>query len=58
LERTMEKLRDREVQLHADLEAAATDHEQVLVLDTRLRALHEERATLEHRWLELAEQLG
>jgi ATP-binding cassette subfamily F protein uup len=58
LERTMEKLRDREVRLHADLEAAATDHEKVLVLDASLRALHDERATLEHRWLELAEQLG
>jgi ATP-binding cassette subfamily F protein uup len=58
LERTMEKLRDREVKLHADLAAAATDHEKVFVLDANLRALHEERATLEHRWLELAEQLG
>jgi ABC transport system ATP-binding/permease protein len=58
LERTMEKLRDREVRLHADLEAAATDHERVFVLDASLRALQEERATLEHRWLELAEQLG
>ena len=53
----MEKLRDREVRLHADLAAAATDHEQVLALDASLRALHDERATLEHRWLELAEQL-
>jgi ATP-binding cassette subfamily F protein uup len=58
LERTMEKLRDREVKLHADLAAAATDHEQVFALDASLRALHDERATLEHRWLELAEQLG
>jgi ATP-binding cassette subfamily F protein uup len=58
LERTMERLRDREVKLHAELEAAATDHEKVFVLDASLRALHEERATLEHRWLELAEQLG
>jgi ATP-binding cassette subfamily F protein uup len=58
LERTMEKLRDREVKLHAELAAAATDHEKVFVLDASLRALHEERATLEHRWLELAEQLG
>jgi ABC transport system ATP-binding/permease protein len=58
LERTMEKLRDREVELHADLAAVATDHEQVFALDASLRALHDERATLEHRWLELAEQLG
>ena len=35
--------------------AAATDHERVLALDAELRALHDERATLEERWLELAE---
>jgi len=58
LERTLERLRDREVSLHSDLEAAATDHEKVLALDATLRDLHDERATLEHRWLELAEQLG
>jgi ATP-binding cassette subfamily F protein uup len=58
LERTLEKLRDREVRLHSDLEAAATDHERVLALDASLRELHDERATLEHRWLELAERLG
>jgi ABC transport system ATP-binding/permease protein len=58
LERTMEKLRDQEVRLHADLAAAATDHEKVLALDASLRDLHGERAVLEHRWLELAEQLG
>jgi ATP-binding cassette subfamily F protein uup len=58
LERTLEKLRDREVRLHADLAAAATDHERVLALDASLRELHDERAALEHRWLELAEQLG
>ena len=37
LERTMEKLRDREVRLHADLAAAATDHERVLALDATAR---------------------
>ena len=58
LERTLEKLRDREVRLHADLAADATDHERVLALDASLRELHDERARLEHRWLELAEQLG
>jgi hypothetical protein len=30
----------------------------VLALDASLRELHDERATLEHRWLELAERLG
>ena len=33
----------------------ATDHEAVLALDTRLRALHDERAALEEQWLEAAE---
>jgi ATP-binding cassette subfamily F protein uup len=58
VERTLEKLRDREVRLHAELAAAATDHEKVLGLDASLRELQDERATLEERWLELAERLG
>jgi ATP-binding cassette subfamily F protein uup len=58
LERTLEKLRDREVRLHADLAAAATDHERVVALDASLRELHDDRAALDHRWLELAERLG
>jgi ATP-binding cassette subfamily F protein uup len=33
----------------------ATDHEAVLELDTRLRALHDERERLEEEWLEAAE---
>ena len=55
VERRLERLRADEDRLHHELAAAATDHEQVLALDTRLRALAEERAGLEDRWLELAE---
>ena len=55
VERRLERLRADEDRLHHELAAAATDHEQVLALDTRLRALAEERAGLEDHWLELAE---
>jgi ATP-binding cassette subfamily F protein uup len=55
LERQLDKLRDREARLHDDMAAAATDHERVLELDQALRALRDERAVLEDRWLELAE---
>ncbi len=61
VERTLERLRTREVALHESLAAAAAEHELVLELDTELRALVAERAGLEERWLELAEvsdQLG
>jgi ATP-binding cassette subfamily F protein uup len=54
----LDKLRVREEQLHADLAAAATDHERVLALDATLRELLEERAVLEDRWLDLADRLG
>ena len=55
LERQLDKLRDREVRLHDEMAAAASDHQRVLELDASLRVLHEERELLEHRWLELAE---
>ena len=55
VERQLGKLRDREVRLHDQMAAAATDHERVLALDADLRALGAERAGLEERWLELAE---
>ncbi|MDQ1627730.1 MAG: transport system ATP-binding/permease protein [Actinomycetota bacterium] len=57
VERALARLRDRETRLHAGLAQAATDHEQVLALDTDLRALVQERMELEDRWLELAELL-
>jgi ATPase subunit of ABC transporter with duplicated ATPase domains len=51
IERRLAKLDDEEAALHADLAAHATDHERVLDLDTRLRALAAERTTLEDDWL-------
>ncbi len=58
LERQLSKLTAQEEKLHAEMAEKATDHEAVLALDTRLRALHDERAELEEQWLELAELAG
>jgi ABC transport system ATP-binding/permease protein len=55
VERRLERLRADEGRLHEELAAAASDHERVLDLDARLRAVTEERDGLEERWLELAE---
>lgn len=57
LERRTEKLRAEEAMLHTELAAAATDHERVLGLSTRLREVEAERGELEDRWLELAATL-
>ncbi len=56
LDRMLQRLAADEDRLHADLARQATDHEAVLALDTRLRAVHAEREALEHAWLEAAEQ--
>jgi hypothetical protein len=37
--------------------AAATDHEQVLALDVRLRSVTAELADLEEQWLAVAERV-
>jgi ABC transport system ATP-binding/permease protein len=58
LERQLSRVADQEVRLHAELAAKATDHEAVLELDGRLRALQDERARLEEEWLETAELAG
>ncbi len=56
IERRLDRLAAEEAALHADLAAHATDHERVLLLDERLRALAAERASLEDAWLALADQ--
>ncbi|WP_053207116.1 ABC-F family ATP-binding cassette domain-containing protein [Jiangella muralis] len=58
VERDLEKLERREKTLHERIADNATDHEKVLALDTELRSVHDERAALEERWLELADELG
>ena len=54
LERQIDRLRDREEVLHADLAANSTDFETVTRLHEELRVVEAERASLEERWLELA----
>jgi ATP-binding cassette subfamily F protein uup len=56
LERRMERLRTEEAALHDQLATHATEHERVMELDHRLRALVAERSAVEDEWLALAEQ--
>jgi len=55
LERAIDRLSRREIQLHEELAAHASDHTVVTALDADLRALLAEKAETEHAWLELAE---
>ncbi|MFI7677635.1 ABC-F family ATP-binding cassette domain-containing protein [Actinophytocola sp. NPDC049390] len=55
LERQLDKLSTREAELHEALAAAATDAEKLLALDAELRAVVAEKATLEERWLDVAD---
>ena len=57
VERRSQRLHAEEDRLHAELAAAATDHERVLALDAELRAVVTEREELEDRWLAIAEAL-
>lgn len=54
LERQVERLGERETELHERLSAHATDYEKVAALDGELREVRAERDRLEERWLELA----
>jgi ATP-binding cassette subfamily F protein uup len=58
LERQLSRLADQEHKLHSEMAEKATDHEAVLELDARLRALQDERLRLEEEWLEAAELAG
>jgi ATP-binding cassette subfamily F protein uup len=58
LERQLSRLADQEHKLHSEMAEKATDHETVLELDARLRALQDERLRLEEEWLETAELAG
>jgi ATP-binding cassette subfamily F protein uup len=55
LERRIEKLGEREAELHDLMAAHATDHEKLLALDTELKAVRAEREEIEEQWFELAE---
>jgi ABC transport system ATP-binding/permease protein len=55
LERALEKLAAREQALHAEMAAAATDHERLRALQAELDAVATEREDAEAAWLEAAE---
>jgi ATP-binding cassette subfamily F protein uup len=55
IERRLSRIAAEETGLHESMAEVATDHEKVLALDARLRALNEEKAALEEQWLDLAE---
>jgi ATP-binding cassette subfamily F protein uup len=58
LERQITKLTDTEAQLSADLAANASDYTRLVELGAQLRAVQDERAGLEERWLEVAEEIS
>jgi ATP-binding cassette subfamily F protein uup len=57
LERALEKLEQREAELHADMAASATDHARLRYLNADLAALAAEREQIEADWLETATAL-
>jgi ABC transport system ATP-binding/permease protein len=56
LDRQVERLISREADLHDALAKAATDYSRLIELGEELRAVEAEKASLEDRWLELAEE--
>jgi ABC transport system ATP-binding/permease protein len=58
LERALEKLREREESLHAEMAAAATDHVRLRELQSQLSENASEVERLEGEWLEAAELAG
>ena len=58
LERQLGKLADQETRLNEELAQSAADYAALIELGGQLRALHEEKASLEERWLTLAEELS
>jgi ABC transport system ATP-binding/permease protein len=58
LERQIARLTDTEARLGADLAANASDYTRLVELGAELRAIQAERAGLEERWLEVAEEIG
>ena len=58
LERQIGKLTETETRLGEELARSATDYARLLELGAELKAAQHERATLEERWLALAEELA
>jgi len=57
LERQIERLSTRETELSTELAAHASDYEKLIELGQQLRAVQDEKARLEERWLTVAEEL-
>jgi ABC transport system ATP-binding/permease protein len=55
LERQIDRLAAREEELTVELAASASDYEKLIELGVQLRAIQEEKASLEERWLVVAE---
>ena len=55
LDRQIDRLAAREETLTAELAAQASDYEKLIELGAQLRAIQEEKASLEERWLVVAE---
>ncbi len=58
LDRQLARLTSREAELHAALAGASADYQRLIDLGEELKAVHAEKASLEDRWLEAAEQAG
>jgi ATP-binding cassette subfamily F protein uup len=56
LDRQLGRLAGRETELHEALTGAATDYAKLVELGDELRAVEAEKAAIEDRWLELAEE--
>ncbi|PRW63776.1 ABC-F family ATP-binding cassette domain-containing protein [Actinopolyspora mortivallis] len=57
LERQLDKLSDREQQLHTRLAEAATEPERLQDLNVQLQQVREQKDEIESRWMEVAETL-
>ncbi|HEY2553208.1 MAG TPA: ABC-F family ATP-binding cassette domain-containing protein [Streptosporangiaceae bacterium] len=57
LERQLSRLSTQEAEVTESLAGSASDYEALIDLGARLRAVQREKASLEDRWLELAEEL-
>jgi ATPase subunit of ABC transporter with duplicated ATPase domains len=58
IDRQLAKLAAREDRIHVEMAAKAADHTAVLALNNTLRAILDERETLELEWLSVAELIG
>ena len=58
LERQIARLTGEEAKLAAELAASAADYARLIELGALLRAVEEDKAALEERWLAVAEEIG